>query len=434
GKEENNWKFGVADPFHRRVKDVTPEVVVFSLPQKPPPRREEEAVGEMGASDAGCGDLPPVLSSFVDAFVDFSVSGLFFPPNPTPSPAPAATRIPAPARLVAIGDFHGDLPKALQALSLAGLADPSSARWTGGAAVAVQVGDVLDRGGDELRLLYLLHRLKLDAAAAGGSLLTLHGNHEVMNADGDFRYVTRAGLEEFRGWAFWYRSGLAMKRLCSGLDPPGDPFRGVPKSFPGVKEEFWEGFRARIAALRPNGPIASRFLAGNQTVLLVGDSLFVHGGLLQQHIDHGLERINQEVKDWIMGLSGRRSPSYLRGRDSVVWLRRFSDGPNCDCGQLEEVLSMIPGARRMVMGHTIQDEGINGVCEDKAIRIDVGLSKGCTNGLPEVLEINAGDHPRILTSNPLSDDRWKQVVKEQVKEGLAILVPEIRLKEVETKG
>ncbi|KAG6516932.1 shewanella-like protein phosphatase 2 [Zingiber officinale] len=397
----------------------------------------------MAASDQVCANLPPLLSSFVDAFVDFSVSGLFFPTNPSPNPNPnlpaAATRIPAPSRLVAIGDLHGDLPKSLQALSLAGLVDPFSARWTGHDAVAVQVGDVLDRGGDELRLLYLLHRLKLDAARAGGALLTLHGNHEIMNACGRFRYVTPAGLDEFKRWGFWYRSGLAMKRLCADLESPRDPFKGVPKSFPGIKEEFWEGIRARIAALRPNGPIAARFLAGNQTVLVIGESVFVHGGLLQRHVDHGLEKINEEVRKWIMGLSGSHAPPYLQGREGVVWLRNFSDGSNCDCSHLEEVLAMIPGARRMVMGHTIQEQGINEVCDARAIRIDVGLSRGCSDGLPEVLEISDGVKLRILTSNPVYYDErlkrpWRRPVAKEELEGLGMLVPETRPQEMEAKA
>jgi hypothetical protein len=54
------------------------------------------------------------------------------------------------------------------------------------------------------------------------------------------------------------------------------------------------------------------------------------------------------------------------------------------------VLGMIPGAKRMVMGHTIQTVGINAVCSAQAVRVDVGLSRGCGNGLCEVLEINAG--------------------------------------------
>jgi hypothetical protein len=90
---------------------------------------------------------------------------------------------------------------------------------------------------------------------------------------------------------------LAIKRRCGEhLNPqPRNPFLGVPKSFPGVKLEFWDGMRSRLAALRPDGSISRRFLADLPTVLVVGDSVFVHGGLLEANVEYGLERINAEV-------------------------------------------------------------------------------------------------------------------------------------------
>ncbi|KAG6478307.1 hypothetical protein ZIOFF_061743 [Zingiber officinale] len=234
-----------------------------------------------------------------------------------------------------------------------------------------------------------------------------------MNAQGDFSYVTRAGLDEFKRWAFWYRSGVARKRLYASLDSPRDPFKGIPKSFPGIKEEFWEGFRARIAALRPSGPIVVRFLAGNQTALVIGESVFVHGGLLQKHVDHGLEKMNEEVREWIMGLSrGRSPPPCLRGRALVNVPRLGSARSDCDCSHLEEVLAMIPGVRRMVMGHAIQEQGISEVCGARAIRIDVGLSRGCANALPEVLEVYDGVKWRILKLDPVEGNPIKlQIAK-----------------------
>jgi hypothetical protein len=41
----------------------------------------------------------------------------------------------------------------------------------------------------------------------------------------------------------------------------------------------------------------------------------------------------------------------------------------------------------MVVGHTIQQRGINSACDDMVFRVDVGLSKGCGDGNPEVLII-----------------------------------------------
>ncbi|KAL2320133.1 hypothetical protein Fmac_029102 [Flemingia macrophylla] len=105
-------------------------------------------------------------------------------------------------------------------------------------------------------------------------------------------------------------------------------------------------------------------------------------------------------------------------------MRRFSreDEHDCDCSALEHVLATVPSVKRMVMGHTIQTVGINGVCDDKGIRIDVGLSKGCGDGLPEVLEISGNSGLRILTANPLYQNKGAfDVGKEQ---GLGVLLGE----------
>jgi len=210
-------------------------------------------------------------------------------------------------------------------------------------------------------------------------------------------------------------------------------------SFPRTRPDCFEGVRARIAALRPEGPIAKRFLSKNLTVAVVGDSVFVHGGLLAEHIEYGLERINEEVRVWINGLrGGRYAPGYCRGGNSVVWLRKFSDemAHKCDCSALEHALSTIPGVKRMIMGHTIQEAGINGVCDNKAIRIDVGMSKGCSDGLPEVLEIRKDSGVRIVTSNPLYKENPNSHLANDGKMGLVLLVPpaENVPKQVEVKA
>ncbi|KAF9616305.1 hypothetical protein IFM89_029081 [Coptis chinensis] len=86
-------------------------------------------------------------------------------------------------------------------------------------------------------------------------------------------------------------------------------------------------------------------------------------------------------RDWINGSERRVAPGFVKGGDSVVWSRKFSDQV-CHRSALQHVLETIRGAKRMIMGRTIQETGINGVCDNKAIRIDVGMSKGCGDGLP----------------------------------------------------
>lgn len=61
------------------------------------------------------------------------------------------------------------------------------------------------------------------------------------------------------------------------------------------------------------------------------------------------------------------------------------DASRCNCAALEETLGLVPDAQRMVVGHTIQEAGINSACGNKVFRIDVGLSAGCGDGEPQVI-------------------------------------------------
>src|ERR1700733_15173971 len=119
-------------------------------------------------------------------------------PAPPVSPVSLSAKLAfaAPERLLAIGDLHGDLDHARRALRLAGAIDASD-RWVGGRLVVVQTGDELDRGDDDRAILDLVEDLKKQATAAGGELVALLGNHEIMNAAQDFRYVTIGGFAAF---------------------------------------------------------------------------------------------------------------------------------------------------------------------------------------------------------------------------------------------
>jgi hypothetical protein len=54
------------------------------------------------------------------------------------------------------------------------------------------------------------------------------------------------------------------------------------------------------------------------------------------------------------------------------------------------------GVKRMVVGHTVQDQGINQACDGAVWRIDVGLAKRY-GGPIQVLELGDGIEPKVLT-------------------------------------
>src|SRR5438045_902929 len=95
---------------------------------------------------------------------------------------------PAPARIVAVGDLHGDYDAWEAIARAAGLVD-AKGRWTGGNTTLVQVGDVPDRGPDSLKIIRQLMKLQREAPRSSGKVIAMVGNHEAMNMTGDLRYV-----------------------------------------------------------------------------------------------------------------------------------------------------------------------------------------------------------------------------------------------------
>lgn len=272
---------------------------------------------------------------------------------------------PRVARIVAVGDLHGDLEAARRALLLAGAVD-ARGHWSGGRLVLVQTGDILDRGDDEPEILDLFDSLAVEARGRGGAVLVLNGNHELMNAYQDFRYVSADGFADY-----------------AGTPPPATPDSAFLVLDPAR--------RGRAAAFLPGGPMARR-LARRNTAVVVGSTLFVHGGLLPALADLGLDSLNARVRAWLVGEIPR--PDWIRGEGSPVWSRLFSAAPSQEaCDTLSQVLVRM-GVARMVVGHTVQRTGITAFCGGRVWVIDVGMARAY-RGRPEVLEIR-GDVVRSL--------------------------------------
>src|SRR6478735_12667716 len=227
------------------------------------------------------------------------------------TPAPPAAKVeaalapdpsfqfPAVERIIAIGDVHGDVSALRAALRLAGAIDEAG-KWAGKQLVVVQTGDQLDRGDDEPQIIELFARLRTEAAAAGGAVHVLNGNHEVMNVQADCRYVTPDGFHDFSaGHPDALHAQLAA--------------RAAPDQ------------RGRVAAFLPGGEIARR-LAVQPMVIQIGGNLFVHGGVLEQHVRYGLGRINQELSAWMAGAPTASAPASISGQRAPIWVRDYSDG------------------------------------------------------------------------------------------------------------
>jgi len=304
----------------------------------------------------------------------------------------------------------------------------------------VQVGDVLDRGKFECACLALLASLSRQAREGGGGVVLVLGNHEVMNTLGLFNYADDEGNEEFErtfGGHFDAQDGGAAWRLGYAGNQP-----------------------ARWRALEPEGALASfECLSEFALAAKVGRSVFVHGGLTARHLaDHGgVRAMNAKAKEW-MTTAGyvpkmtaedkasaspreiiacaqaradeiqRAMPEFLGGgskdRASPVWMRDLSSPPDVVPGDphaaqtareaLEAVAAAESGgeACRIVVGHTPQKR-INSACGGTVWRIDVGMSSGVADNLPEVLQIVHGEREdEVFVIRPGEEERIRGVDRE----------------------
>jgi hypothetical protein len=193
----------------------------------------------------------------------------------------------------------------------------------------VQTGDTLDRGPDSKGVLELMRRLETEAAAAGGRVVPLLGNHEVMNVQADWRYVSEADIAGFGG------------------------------------------LQLRVAAFLPGGEWG-RWLATHDAVAHIEDTVFCHGGLNAKWAAQGLDAINAAIRD-AMFVPG--SKGGVLGEDGPLWYRGYVQEPeSAVCGDLSRSLAAV-GAKRMVVGHTVRDDGrIESRCDGRLQVIDTGIS------------------------------------------------------------
>jgi Calcineurin-like phosphoesterase len=394
-------QFWPSDPFSpaRRTRSAAICSAVSDLGVAGDCRCSEEGVSNQCETD-------PLVARLVDALKDLLVLPAYADTNKSRSETSTegsakeiisqelAVRHPAVERIVAIGDVHGDYTAFRRSLLAAGVIDEDD-EWTGGKTVLVQVGDQLDRGDDETSIYETLFKLQDMAPQSGGAVHILLGNHELMNIEMDFRYVTDGGFADFERPTGMRVPVIRKARL------PG-PLANIIKRLPAPQ-------RARARALSPGGPLAVELARRAQVAVIIGDNVFVHGGLAPRHLTNGgftgdspiqsLEAMNLDCRNYMMGKGPR--PKILRGGKSPVWMRDYS-APNVfpgseTCRMLADTLKMI-NVRRMIVGHTPQEYGINAACSGRVWRIDTGMSSAY-GGIPEALEISKRGRIRVFSAD-----------------------------------
>ena len=308
---------------------------------------------------------------------------------------------PPVKRLIAIGDLHGDLQATIQSLRLANVIskdvpddekDIKQIHWTGGDTYVVQLGDQIDRvrpsehyenlcrpddpelvedEGNDLKIMCLFDNLDKEAREKGGRCISIIGNHEMMNVDGDFRYVSP---KEFCEFGNYFRASHSPKN------------RNVPF-----------GYMERKGAFCPGGVLARRMAAYRYCIVQVGSWLFVHGSIHPEVAKHySISKVNKCVSDWLLNLIKDNNKDieflYHNENDTIspFWSRIYSDHEEIT-NETEEQFNQtiqyinevnkdeqfIP-ARGMIVGHSPQfmyGKPLNSGLDGRIWRVDVGVSR-----------------------------------------------------------
>lgn len=184
-------------------------------------------------------------------------------------------------RIIAIGDVHGDFDFLIHLLKIARVIEnigEGKYKWIGGQTHVVQLGDVIDScrpehyqcsemnimendKAEDMKIIDFLDNLHKQAIIAGGAVISLLGNHELMNIEGNMDYVSRANLDDVGG------------------------------------------MEKRIKIFSKDGDYGRKLICTHPPAVIIGSNLFVHAGILPDIISklpdmrHKLESLENNIID-----------------------------------------------------------------------------------------------------------------------------------------
>lgn len=228
-----------------------------------------------------------------------------------------------PSRMFITSDPHANFDCLYTLLLGNGVID-RDCNWAYGDGHLTLIGDIADRGTDATTIYWLMYKLEAEAAAAGGAVHFMIGNHEPLVLMNDLRYTAPSYL-----------------MLADTL---------------GIKYG---------SLFSPHSELG-RWLLSRNTIERVGRNIMVHAGLSRELYDTGLSipEINALMP---AGLYKRKSQRKSSG--SLIYLLHGSNGPIWYRGLVRDdkkynpiasdTLTMILDrfeADRIIVGHTIFDE------------------------------------------------------------------------------
>jgi len=278
--------------------------------------------------------------------------------------------LPDANHIIVIGDIHGDYELVLKILKFSKVID-DDLNWIGGDIIIVQLGDQIDSlrpskknninlEANDIKILKFFNELNKKAEKSGGKVISLLGNHEIMNVLGDFRYVSKKDIDYFKNY----------KDLKTG-------------------KVFKNGIDGRKYAFSIGNEYANLLACTRYSAIIIGEFLFIHSAVLENFAKQfSIHKINTIVRKWLLNELKIQSEiadlNKIISNDSIFWNRVFGFLPpylsidNPDCEKYIKPILKIYNVNGIFIGHTpqnlVHNVGINSTCDDKLWRVDSGNS------------------------------------------------------------
>ncbi|WEK35468.1 MAG: metallophosphoesterase [Candidatus Pseudobacter hemicellulosilyticus] len=244
-------------------------------------------------------------------------------------------------KIFVVSDIEGNFTPFCKLLVSAKVID-RKLNWTFGEGHLVIVGDCFDRGEEVMECLWLIYALEEKAKFHGGYVHFILGNHEIMNLNGDWRYV-----------------------------------------HPKYAEDYFSE-RYPLAALYDGSNELLRWLCTKNIIEKIGPILFVHGGISPELLQFNLSisDINSYARQWYC----RTDETYqnilayilFSADHSPVWYRGYYTEELAP--QLIQATLDHFGVTTIVTGHTLIEK-VTRFYDGKLFNVDTDHANGKSEGL-----------------------------------------------------
>jgi hypothetical protein len=257
-----------------------------------------------------------------------------------------------PSKVLALSDIEGNF-EVLCKLLIKNKVINKYFEWIYDKGHLVIVGDCFDRGEQVVECLWLIYTLEERARRGGGYVHFILGNHEIMNLNGDWRYIHPKYAEKTK-----YQRPLTA--IYDG------------------NSELW------------------RWLCTKNIIEKIGDVIYVHGGISEEllKLNISIEDINRKARLYYTQANNQfRDPLLslvFNSDNSPFWYRGYYQN-NINEQLIDSALDHFK-VKAIVTGHTVVSK-VTSYFNGKVINVNTNHAAGNS----EALLINKGRYYRVNT-------------------------------------